>query len=116
MRSFRIICAECSAPAAFVGETHAMRIDIGGDAKLATVYQAHESFRRCVGQSSAEFCLDALAHPRPGVHLPEDLYQLEEDRRRIILQLTSTPGTTAFRCFVRDAGMNAPFDVGISST
>ncbi|KAJ8600706.1 hypothetical protein CTAYLR_003908, partial [Chrysophaeum taylorii] len=82
---------------AFVGETHAMRIDVSSATSVMTVVQAHESFRRCVGQSCAEFCLDLLAHPRTGVHLPESLYRDDSARARIVDRLTSTPGTTAFQ-------------------
>lgn len=45
----------------FVGETHAMRIDVTGeDGRTVSVVQAHESFRRVVGQSCAEFTLALL--------------------------------------------------------
>eukprot|EP00580_Thalassiosira_gravida_P006439 CAMPEP_0201643948 /NCGR_PEP_ID=MMETSP0493-20130528/29193_1 /ASSEMBLY_ACC=CAM_ASM_000838 /TAXON_ID=420259 /ORGANISM="Thalassiosira gravida, Strain GMp14c1" /LENGTH=491 /DNA_ID=CAMNT_0048118503 /DNA_START=163 /DNA_END=1635 /DNA_ORIENTATION=+ len=80
-----------------VGETHAMRVDVTGtDGSAVSVVQAHESFRRCVGQSCAEFALDLLEHPSPGVQLPEQRYRNDDARRRIIKQLTSTPGTFAY--------------------
>lgn len=45
----------------FVGETHAMRIDVvAEDGSRVTAVQAHESFRRCVGMSCAEFTLALL--------------------------------------------------------
>ena len=59
-----------------VGETHAMRVDVTStDGCAVSVVQAHESFRRCVGQSCAEFALDLLEHPSPGVQLPEQRYR-----------------------------------------
>lgn len=86
------------------GETHAMRIDVtsvppafqkdGG--KGMTIIQAHDSFRICVGQSCAEFALDALSNPNPGVYLPEQFYDDPSDRSRIIENLTSTPGTFCY--------------------
>ncbi|GAB5367380.1 hypothetical protein AAMO2058_001225300 [Amorphochlora amoebiformis] len=45
----------------FVGETHAMRIDVRNtQGKQLSAVQAHESFRRVVGQSCAEFTLALL--------------------------------------------------------
>jgi len=42
-----------------VGETHCMRVDVTStDGNAVSIVQAHESFRRCVGQSTAEFALD----------------------------------------------------------
>ena len=80
-----------------VGETHAMRVDVTStDGSAVSVVQAHESFRRCVGQSCAEFCLDLLKHPSPGVQLTEQRYRNDGSRERIIKQLTSTPGTFAY--------------------
>lgn len=81
-----------------VGETHAMRIDVqsvDGKTTMSTV-QAHDSFRQCVGQSCAEFALDCLEFPGPGVHLPEQRYQCDGSRTRIIGRLTSTPGTFCY--------------------
>eukprot|EP00797_Seminavis_robusta_P028414 Sro551_g164860.1 saccharopine dehydrogenase (215) ;mRNA; r:24321-24965 len=82
-----------------VGETHAMRIDVTTTTtkqEMTSIVQAHESFRQCVGQSCAEFCLDLLEHPSPGVFLPEQRYRDARDRRRIIAKLTSTPGTFCY--------------------
>jgi hypothetical protein len=91
-----------------VGETHAMRIDISGRASRGdgdmgglsaggvSIVQAHDSFRQCVGQSCAEFALDCLGHPAPGVYLPEQRYRDECARTRIIQRLTSTPGTFCY--------------------
>uniref|UniRef100_A0A7S4SZI3 Saccharopine dehydrogenase NADP binding domain-containing protein n=1 Tax=Ditylum brightwellii TaxID=49249 RepID=A0A7S4SZI3_9STRA len=80
-----------------VGETHAMRVDVTGeDGNAVSIVQAHESFRQCVGQSCAEFALDLLEFPSPGVQLPEQRYRDNEPRKRIIKRLTSTPGTIAF--------------------
>mmetsp|Transcript_1301 Transcript_1301/g.3542 ORF Transcript_1301/g.3542 Transcript_1301/m.3542 type:complete len:500 (-) Transcript_1301:255-1754(-) len=80
-----------------VGETHAMRIDVTGECgTTVAVVQAHESFRRCVGQSCAEFAMDMLENPSPGVQLTEERYFNDDARRRIIQRLTSTPGTMAF--------------------
>lgn len=85
-----------------VGETHAMRIDVTfvhGPREQPTgvsIVQAHDSFRTCVGQSCAEFALDILAHPKPGVYVPEQLYDDPVDRSRVIAKLTSTPGTFCY--------------------
>ena len=51
---------------AFVGESHAMRVDVSSATSAATVaaVQRHDSFRRCVGQSCAEFVLDAPTRRR----------------------------------------------------
>eukprot|EP00980_Cylindrotheca_fusiformis_P021122 scaffold8114_cov126-Cylindrotheca_fusiformis.AAC.8 len=87
------------------GETHAMRIDVTSvppgiesdeGRKSASLIQAHDSFRICVGQSCAEFALDALTHPNPGVYLPEQFYDDPTDRSRIIGHLTTTPGTFCY--------------------
>jgi hypothetical protein len=96
------------------GETHAMRVDVTSrdgprDGPSVTVIQAHDSFRRCVAQSCAEFALDCLAHPDPGVWLPETRYQDAVSRARIIGQLTSTPGTFCYTGPVQvDAGRSQP--------
>ncbi|KAL3770852.1 hypothetical protein ACHAW5_000449 [Stephanodiscus triporus] len=80
-----------------VGETHAMRVDATGtDGCAVSIVQAHESFRRCVGQSCAEFALDLLEQPCPGVRLPEQRYRDDGPRGKIIERLTSTPGTFAY--------------------
>lgn len=85
-----------------VGETHAMRVDVTFVAPPrekpfgVSIIQAHDSFRRCVGQSCAEFALDILQHPRPGAYVPEQFYEQSEDRSRVIQKLTSTPGTFCY--------------------
>jgi saccharopine dehydrogenase-like NADP-dependent oxidoreductase len=99
------------APPGDCGETHAMRIDVTVEetnqnkypptTKMVSIVQAHDSFRRCVGQSCAEFALDLLdqsttASPRWGVFLPEQYYSDPTDRKRIIDNLTSTPGTFCY--------------------
>jgi hypothetical protein len=84
---------------AFVGESHAMRVDVSSatsDAAVAAV-QRHGSFRRCVGQSCAEFVLDALDQATPGISLPEERYADAASRERILARLSSTPGTTGYR-------------------
>ncbi len=71
-----------------VGETHAMRIDVTAEDKnkdvfVSTIVQGHESFRQCVGQSCAEFCIDLLQEQSKersgGVSLVEERYR---DRQR----------------------------------
>lgn len=81
-----------------VGETHAMRIDVTGsdDNTVVSIVQGHESFRRCVGQSCAEFALDVLQHSAPGVAMPEQRYRDDVARQRIIQRITNTPGTFAY--------------------
>mmetsp|Transcript_13758 Transcript_13758/g.20969 ORF Transcript_13758/g.20969 Transcript_13758/m.20969 type:complete len:242 (+) Transcript_13758:798-1523(+) len=83
------------------GETHAMRIDVTSaidTSKAVSMVQAHDSFRHCVGQSCAEFALDVLLHSdnKAGVYLPEQYYDNDADRARIIKKLTSTPGTICY--------------------
>ena len=86
-----------ASPPGDAGETHAMRVDVTGTGGSAvSIVQAHESFRRCVGQSCAEFALDLLDRPCPGVRLPERRYRGDGPRGRIIKRLTSTPGTFAY--------------------
>lgn len=81
-----------------IGETHAMRIDVVSvDRKvIGSCVQAHDSFRQCVGQSCAEFALDCLENPTPGVFLPESRYSDEKRRRACIQRLTRTPGTFCY--------------------
>ncbi len=85
-----------------VGETHAMRVDVTFVSTPrekqtgVSIIQAHDSFRRCVGQSCAEFALDILTHPRPGVYVPEQFYEEPKDRSRVIEKLTTTPGTFCY--------------------
>jgi len=104
----------------FVGETHAMRVDVTGSsgARVSAV-QAHESFRRVVGQSCAEFALSLLAArgllllpadgansddgeedgarwqdlPASGVFTPEELYAEGAARGAILERLLAVPGT-----------------------
>ena len=100
-----------------VGETHAMRIDVtatcnnedgtGNDSNnriiqtprhaVATIVQGHESFRQCVGQSCAEFCIDLMEQQMHqqvgGVALVEQRYQEKEARLRMVERMTKTPGT-----------------------
>jgi len=101
------------------GETHAMRVDVvvettddttgEGVETMVSIVQCHDSFRRCVGQSCAEFALDAWfeylglhaidknqATKRTGVYLPEQRYRQAADRERIVSRLTSTPGTFCY--------------------
>ena len=63
----------------------------------SSAVQRHASFRRCVGQSCAEFVLDALDQATPGVALPEERYADRAPRERILARLSSTPGTTGYR-------------------
>eukprot|EP00931_Biecheleriopsis_adriatica_P102254 TRINITY_DN77245_c0_g1_i1.p1 TRINITY_DN77245_c0_g1~~TRINITY_DN77245_c0_g1_i1.p1 ORF type:complete len:476 (+),score=87.18 TRINITY_DN77245_c0_g1_i1:40-1467(+) len=85
----------------FVGETHAMRVEVSTtDGRRCEAVQTHESFRRCVAQSAAEFALHLLQKRRPGVWLPEEFVDFEESGRAELLErLSSTPGTIscAFR-------------------
>lgn len=99
------------------GETHAMRVDVVTETEnkatgqatksMTSIVQCHDSFRRCVGQSCAEFALDALFEHcdgiqsgattvRTGVYLPEQRYREASDRERIVRRLTSTPGTFCY--------------------
>ena len=96
----------------FVGETHAMRIDVTSATSGARVsaVQAHESFRRTVGMSCAEFTLALLASrglqpveesgcaaagslPLSGVFTPEMLFAEREVRKPMLARLLSLPGT-----------------------
>ena len=85
-----------------IGETHCMRIDVtscvnrGQQQRTMSIIQAHESLRTCVGQSCAEFALDCLEHPQAGVYYPEQRYDDEVARKRIIDKLTTTDGTFCF--------------------
>jgi len=87
----------------FVGETHAIRVDLTSEqGEEVSVLQTHESFRRCVGQSCAEFTLALLrlqASPDPplgAVFLPEMLFDSAEQRADLVARMTTTPGTTGF--------------------
>jgi hypothetical protein len=80
-----------------LGETHAMRVDVTRrDGSGVSILQGHASFRQCVAQSCAEFALDCLEYPTPGVWLPEQRYRNEAPRKRIISRLTDTPGTFCY--------------------
>ena len=100
---------------AFVGETHAMRVDAtADDGSSASVVQAHRSFREVVGQSCAEFTAallesrglleragdgDGPAVKLPesaGVFLPEQLLADEEARRTVLERLLSVEGTVDY--------------------
>lgn len=97
------------------GETHAMRVDVVTETRdettgqatetMVSIVQCHNSFRRCVGQSCAEFALDAwfehqglrsMSGAKTGVYLPEQRYRDDTDRERIVRKLTSTPGTFCY--------------------
>ena len=97
----------------FVGETHAMRIDVTAeDGSRVSAVQAHESFRRCVGMSCACFVTALLESkglledngdddaallrgllPTTGVFTPEELFAPEPVRRPMLERLLTTPGT-----------------------
>ena len=100
---------------AFVGETHAMRVDAtADDGSRASAVQAHRSFREVVGQSCAEFTAallesrglleragdgDGPAVKLPesaGVFLPEQLLADEEARRTVLERLLSVEGTVDY--------------------
>ena len=90
----------------FVRETHGMRVDVHSAAGMrVSAVQAHESFRRCVGQSCAEFTMHLQSqHQRgagtPGVHLTEELAGGSggdgSARAALLARLTTTPGTLTF--------------------
>ena len=105
---------------AFVGEDHAMRVEASGGGRRVAAVQTHASFRDCVGQSCAEFVLDALAHPRPGVACPEARYRPKGDRDRALARLLSTPGTVGAGCAVVEAKAEAPasglFDAAVGAS
>lgn len=79
----------------FVNETHAIRVEVStSDGRSCVAVQTHQSFRRCVGQSVAEFALDLLERRsrreeegvpwRPGVWLPEEVADDETWRPRLL--------------------------------
>ena len=79
------------------GETHGMRVDVTGtNGNAVSIVQAHDSFRLCVGQSCAEFALDLVENPLPGVQLPEQRYRDDTARKRMLERLTKTPGTFCY--------------------
>ena len=88
-----------------VGETHAMRIDVtatapDGKKLVSTIVQGHESFRQCVGQSAAEYCINLLQSQTQsrdgGVQLVEQRYSNKEMRKKLIEKMTTTPGTIEY--------------------
>jgi len=84
---------------AFVGETHAMRIDVTAvDGTRVSAVQAHNSFRRIVGQSCAEFAKVMMEDqgermPASGVYFPEQLFSDPAARNLILERLLSVKGT-----------------------
>jgi hypothetical protein len=120
------------------GETHAMRVDVVAETtdkatgvateSMVSIVQCHDSFRRCVGQSCAEFALDAwfehleaitnlaAAPTKTGVFLPEQRYRDGADRKRIVDRLTSTPGTFCYTGPVRVAPRQLPTKGDVASS
>uniref|UniRef100_A0A061RI91 Saccharopine dehydrogenase isoform 2 n=2 Tax=Tetraselmis sp. GSL018 TaxID=582737 RepID=A0A061RI91_9CHLO len=98
----------------FVGETHCMRIDVTDTSgNTCTAIQGHDSFRRVVGQSCAEFALELLqrsteeeggARWTPGVYLPEQLFADSQGRARVLQRLSSVPGTFTYRYSMEPSG------------
>ncbi|KAL1528240.1 hypothetical protein AB1Y20_009598 [Prymnesium parvum] len=97
---------------AFVGETHAMRIDVtNSEGALVSAVQAHRSFRGIVGQSCAEFTLallddcgagdaGAASSSLPaGVFTPEALFESASRRAPLLDRMLAVDGTLnyAFR-------------------
>ena len=94
------------------GETHAMRVDVTRrDGSGVSILQGHASFRQCVAQSCAEFALDCLENPSPGVSLPEQRYRNAASRKRIVDKLTSTPGTFCYSGPVQLERVSAPTEI-----
>ena len=126
--AMRKLSSSSSTEGGDCGETHAMRVDVVAETadtetdsvteSMVSMVQCHDSFRRCVGQSCAEFALDAWwehlaandgkSTPKTGVYLPEQRYRKAEDRRRIIDKLTSTPGTFCYTGPVTVASRSIP--------
>ncbi len=94
----------------FVGETHAMRVDVTAeDGSRCTAVQSHRSFRRVVGQSCATFTASLLrsrgligadregrtseALAPAGVFLPEARFEPAGARAAVLDQLLSVEGT-----------------------
>ena len=72
-----------------------MRVDVTStDGARVSAVQAHESFRRVVGQSCAEFTLALLdgAGP-PGVYTPEALFADAAARKPLLERLLALEGT-----------------------
>ena len=98
-----------------------MRIDATAeDGQRVSAVQAHESFRRVVGQSCAEFTVALLESKEicarsesagairlpvaSGVFTPESLFDVKSEARRPVLdRLLAVPGT-----------LNTGFEVGIA--
>lgn len=117
----------------YVGETHAMRIDLTGakGSRIAAV-QAHRSFRRIVGQSAAEFALAMIRHPvshgleaaaaanpagalaaellpiPPGVWTPEELARDPNERRSLLARMLRVEGTLNFGVRVLEYAPGTP--------
>mmetsp|Transcript_468 Transcript_468/g.1614 ORF Transcript_468/g.1614 Transcript_468/m.1614 type:complete len:432 (-) Transcript_468:45-1340(-) len=88
------------ADAMLGGETHAMRVDVyGSKGGHVAAVQAHDSFRVCVGQSVAEFCLYLLENASlpAGVFTPEELLSDDAARSKLLSRMTSTRGTFTYR-------------------
>merc|ERR1712008_129104 len=90
----------------FVKETHAIRVSVtAADGRECVAVQAHQSFRRCVAQSAAEFAMHLLerkiraAEPgmpwQPGVWLPEELADDHTWRPELLHRLFKTSGTVS---------------------
>lgn len=102
----------------FVNETHAIRVSVTtADGRECVAVQAHQSFRRCVAQSAAEFALHLLerrgraaaAEPgvaswQPGVYLPEELADDPAWRPELLQRLSETEGTVSCGFSIQHAG------------
>jgi hypothetical protein len=94
-----VVCAADDADAGSSSreeESNTNNNGVSVSVSCSSIIQAHDSFRDCVGQSCAEFALDLLEHPRPGVYLPEQFYEDSKDRSRVLEKLTTTPGTFCY--------------------
>lgn len=105
----------------FVGETHAMRIDVQAeDGSTCTAVQSHESFRRVVGQSCAEFTAHLLSArgllpaqdgaelPASGVFLPESLFESANARAALLERLLAVEGTIEYDFELCEAAAPVP--------
>jgi len=92
----------------FVGETHAMRVDVTAeDGSRSAAVQSHRSFRRIVGQSCATFTEALLSGrgsslPASGVFLPEALFEPPEARRALLERLLTVEGTIDYEFEVQE--------------